>query len=144
MALKLDGFEGRGTFAHGIHPPGRKRLSKDAAIRVMPTPNTVVLSLHQNIGGPCEPLVKARQKVAWGESDFFQAKGNGDIWQAASRLGGKRLFSGHGYGPWVRFPVAILPGARKRRITQTFSPFKYHRQGAGIKRQFPVSRPPGA
>ena len=67
MALKLDGFEGRGTFAHGIHPPDRKRLSKDAAIRVMPTPNTVVLSLHQNIGGPCEPLVKARQKVAWGE-----------------------------------------------------------------------------
>jgi electron transport complex protein RnfC len=67
MALNLDGFEGCGTFAHGIHPPDRKALSKDAAIRVMPTPDSVVLSLHQNIGGPCEPLVKPRQAVAWGE-----------------------------------------------------------------------------
>ncbi|WP_319407753.1 electron transport complex subunit RsxC [uncultured Desulfosarcina sp.] len=68
MALKLHGFEGRGTFAHGIHPPDRKALSKDAPIRVMPTPDAVVLSLHQNIGGPCEPLVKPRQTVAWGET----------------------------------------------------------------------------
>ncbi len=67
MALRRNGFEGRGTFARGIHPPGRKHLSTDAAIRVMPTPPKVVLSLHQNIGGPCEPLVKPRQKVAWGE-----------------------------------------------------------------------------
>ncbi|BBO92271.1 electron transport complex subunit RsxC [Desulfosarcina ovata] len=67
MALKLEGYEGNGTFSHGIHPPERKSISKDAAIRVMPTPDTVVLSLHQNIGGPCEPLVKPRKKVAWGE-----------------------------------------------------------------------------
>ena len=67
MALKLDGYEGNGTFAHGIHPPDRKKLSKDAAIQVMPTPETVVLSLHQNIGGPCESLVKTKQAVAWGE-----------------------------------------------------------------------------
>ena len=67
MARKLDGYEGNGTFPHGIHPPGRKTFSKDAAIRVMPTPATVVLSLHQNIGGPCEQLVKPRQTVAWGE-----------------------------------------------------------------------------
>lgn len=67
MALKLDGYEGNGTFAHGIHPPDRKTISKDAAIRVMPTPEMVVLSLHQNIGGPCEQLVKPRKAVAWGE-----------------------------------------------------------------------------
>lgn len=67
MALKLDGYEGNGTFPHGIHPPDRKQFSKNAAIQVMPTPQTVVLSLHQNIGGPCEQLVKPRQKVDWGE-----------------------------------------------------------------------------
>ena len=67
MALKLDGYAGNGTFPHGIHPPDRKQFSKDAAIQVMPTPKTVVLSLHQNIGGPCEQLVKPRQTVAWGE-----------------------------------------------------------------------------
>ncbi len=67
MGLKLEGYAGSGTFAHGIHPSDHKALSKDAAIRVMPTPDTVVLSLHQNIGGPCEPLVKSRQAVVWGE-----------------------------------------------------------------------------
>jgi electron transport complex protein RnfC len=67
MGLKLDGYDGNGTFAHGVHPPGRKELAKDASIRVMPTPEKVVLSLHQNIGGPSEPLVKPRQNVGWGE-----------------------------------------------------------------------------
>ncbi|HSO19087.1 MAG TPA: electron transport complex subunit RsxC [Desulfosarcina sp.] len=67
MTQKLKGLAGRGTFAHGIHPPDRKDLSKDAPIRVMPTPDSVVLSLHQNIGGPCEPLVKPRRMVQWGE-----------------------------------------------------------------------------
>lgn len=64
---KLDGYKGTGTFPHGIHPPDRKQYSKEAAIEVMPTPKKVVLPLHQNIGGPCEQLVKPRQAVAWGE-----------------------------------------------------------------------------
>ena len=67
MGLKLDGYDGNGTFSHGVHPPERKALAKDASIRVMPTPDKVVLSLHQNIGGPSEPLVKPRQTVGWGE-----------------------------------------------------------------------------
>ncbi|WP_319523697.1 electron transport complex subunit RsxC [Breoghania sp.] len=67
MGLKIKGFDGNGTFVHGVHPPGYKSLAQDAPIRVMPTPDLVVLSLHQNIGGPCEPLVKPRQNVGWGE-----------------------------------------------------------------------------
>jgi Na+-translocating ferredoxin:NAD+ oxidoreductase subunit C len=67
MGLKLEGFEGSGTFAHGIHPPDRKEISRDAAIRILLTPQMVQLSLHQNIGAPCESLVKPRQSVAWGE-----------------------------------------------------------------------------
>jgi len=67
MALTIEGVAGSGTFAHGIHPPDHKDLSKAAIIRVMPTPDTVVLSLHQHIGGPCESLVKPRQTVQWGE-----------------------------------------------------------------------------
>jgi electron transport complex protein RnfC len=67
MGLRLNGYDGNGTFSHGIHPPDHKDLAKDAAIRVMPTPERVVLSLHQNIGGPCAPLVKPRQSVAWGD-----------------------------------------------------------------------------
>jgi len=67
MGLNLNGFDGNGTFDHGIHPPDHKALAKDESIRVMPTPDKVVLPLHQNIGGPCEPVVKARQAVSWGE-----------------------------------------------------------------------------
>lgn len=67
MSLDTKGLAGNGTFAHGIHPPVRKNLAKNAAIRVLPTPDKVALSLHQNIGGPSVPTVKARQAVSWGE-----------------------------------------------------------------------------
>jgi len=67
MSLNLQGLAGKGTFAHGVHPPSRKDLSKDASIRILPTPDQVVLSLHQNIGGPSIPMVKPRQIVSWGE-----------------------------------------------------------------------------
>ncbi|MDL2274564.1 electron transport complex subunit RsxC [Desulfosarcina sp. OttesenSCG-928-G10] len=67
MALKLEGYDGSGTFSHGIHPPERKAISKAAAIQALPTPEKVMLSLHQNIGGPSEAVVKPRQTVEWGE-----------------------------------------------------------------------------
>jgi electron transport complex protein RnfC len=60
-------FSGPGTFAHGIHPPQCKDLSDTAAIEIVPAPEKVVLPLLQHIGGPCVPLVKPKQKVAFGE-----------------------------------------------------------------------------
>ena len=60
-------FPGAGTFAHGVHPPTRKMLAADAPIEVIPTPDKVVLPLLQHVGGPCKPIVKPRQKVAFGE-----------------------------------------------------------------------------
>ena len=59
---------GRGTFAHGIHPPANKHFSARRPIEVVPPPARVVLPLQQNIGGPCTPVVKPRQKVAWGDT----------------------------------------------------------------------------
>jgi len=58
---------GDGTFARGIHPPANKHFSTGCAIEVVPCPERVVLPLQQNVGGPCTPVVKPRQKVAWGE-----------------------------------------------------------------------------
>ncbi len=58
---------GRGTFAHGVHPPQRKELSADAPIEIVPAPARVVLPLQQHVGGPCTPVVKPRQEVAFGE-----------------------------------------------------------------------------
>lgn len=34
---------------------------------VMPASEKVALFLHQDIGGPCEPVVEARRNLAWGE-----------------------------------------------------------------------------
>jgi len=60
-------FPGPGTFAHGVHPPQRKSLAADAPIEIIPTPEKILLPLQQHIGGPCTPLVKARQEVVFGE-----------------------------------------------------------------------------
>ena len=51
-------FPGKGTFAHGVHPPPRKNLSEDGPIEIVPTPAKVTLPLQQHVGGPCAPLVK--------------------------------------------------------------------------------------
>jgi len=59
---------GRGTFARGVHPPGRKWLSADAAIEVLATPAEVLVPLLQHIGAPCESLVKNKQAVTLGET----------------------------------------------------------------------------
>jgi H+/Na+-translocating ferredoxin:NAD+ oxidoreductase subunit C len=60
-------FPGPGTFAHGVHPPERKSMAADLPIEIIPTPKKVLLPLQQHIGGPCTPLVKAKQRVAFGE-----------------------------------------------------------------------------
>jgi electron transport complex protein RnfC len=60
-------FPGPGTFSHGVHPPQRKELAADAPIEIVPAPEKVVLPLLQHVGGPCTPLVKPKQEVAFGE-----------------------------------------------------------------------------
>jgi electron transport complex protein RnfC len=65
--FKLNGFPGKGSFPHGIHPPDNKHFSAESPIEVIPTPKNVVLPLLQNIGAPCEAIVKPKQTVAYGE-----------------------------------------------------------------------------
>jgi electron transport complex protein RnfC len=60
-------FPGPGTFAHGVHPPQRKELAADAPIEIIPPPEKIILPLQQHIGGPCTPIVKPKQSVAFGE-----------------------------------------------------------------------------
>ena len=60
-------YPGPGTFDHGVHPPQRKELAADEPIEIMPAPQKVVLPLLQHIGGPCTPVVKPKQAVAFGE-----------------------------------------------------------------------------
>ena len=67
MGLNIKGFPGKGTFAHGVHPPERKSFSEDVPIEIIPAPKKVLLPLLQNVGAPCVPQVKARQEVAFGD-----------------------------------------------------------------------------
>ncbi|MBN1930513.1 MAG: electron transport complex subunit RsxC [Desulfobacterales bacterium] len=67
MGLTINGLKGRGSFAHGVHPPERKSFAGDQAIEILPSPQKVVIPLLQNVGAPCVPLVKPKQIVSFGE-----------------------------------------------------------------------------
>ena len=51
----------------GIHPRGRKELSRGAAVTAMPPPRTVAISLAQHIGAPAIPVVEAGGLVKTGQ-----------------------------------------------------------------------------
>jgi electron transport complex protein RnfC len=59
--------KGTGDFARGVHPPERKDFSKGAAIEAAPVPEQVFVPLHQHAGAACEPVVKVKQEVKWGD-----------------------------------------------------------------------------
>ena len=62
--FSIKGLRKKSTFPHGIHPPGNKHFAIDAPIEVLPPPDILILPVQQNIGGPCEPIVKAKQQVS--------------------------------------------------------------------------------
>jgi len=67
MGLDRKEIAGGGTFARGVHPPERKNFAAEAPIEVIDRPEDVVIPLIQQIGAPCEPVVKAKQDVAFGD-----------------------------------------------------------------------------
>ncbi len=67
MSVQLADFPGTGTFAGGVHPLEHKKLSEHKAVEVLPVPEQVFIPLLQHTGAACEPIVKLRQEVTWGE-----------------------------------------------------------------------------
>jgi electron transport complex protein RnfC len=55
------------TFKGGIHPPDKKDLAKDRAIKEAKSPQRVVIPLSQHLGAPCKPIVSIGQEVKKGE-----------------------------------------------------------------------------
>ncbi len=74
MAFLFKGGKSGGTFPRGVHPPERKTFSEDAPIEVMPPPKKVTIPLLQNVGAPCEPIVKPKTMVEFGQK-IAQGKG---------------------------------------------------------------------
>ena len=54
------------SFFGGVHPKDQKR-TRDVAVQVFPEPDTLVVSMSQHIGVPCEPLVKKNDPVKKGQ-----------------------------------------------------------------------------
>lgn len=55
------------TFRGGIHPPGYKEATAHMAIEKAADPTVVYIPLQQHIGAPCQPLVKAGDRVTVGQ-----------------------------------------------------------------------------
>jgi electron transport complex protein RnfC len=51
------------TFKGGIHPPDKKELAKDKAIKNAQAPKQIVIPLSQHIGAPCKLEVEIGQQV---------------------------------------------------------------------------------
>ena len=94
MAATTTRQAGRGTFAHGVHPPEHKHFSEDLPIEVVPSPAKVQLPLLQHVGAPSVPVVKAKDVVAMGD---MISKGGGFVsalsFRAARRARGPALRS---------------------------------------------------
>jgi len=58
--MKLLGFRG------GIHPPGKKEISKSAVIEKLPLPEMLYIPLSQHAGAPANPVVKKGDEVKVG------------------------------------------------------------------------------
>ncbi|HHV38852.1 MAG TPA: electron transport complex subunit RsxC [Tepidimicrobium sp.] len=66
------------SFKGGANVPHFKSFTDDKEIEKMPTPDRVVIPMHQSFGDPCEPLVKVGDRVEVGQkigdsSEFFSA-----------------------------------------------------------------------
>lgn len=55
------------SFKGGIHPPHFKKLTEKLSIEDAPEPKRVIIPMQQHIGAPCEPIVKAGDKVFVGQ-----------------------------------------------------------------------------
>lgn len=55
------------SFSQGVHPPERKKLSRDKRIEKIPSPPRVIIPLSQHIGAPCKPLVGKKDDVEIGQ-----------------------------------------------------------------------------
>ena len=55
------------SFFGGVHPKDNKAYTRDLPVQQFPAPDTLVVSMSQHIGVPCEPLVKKNDPVKKGQ-----------------------------------------------------------------------------
>jgi len=55
------------SFSGGAHVPHFKSFTDELSIQKMSVPEKVIIPMHQSLGDPCKPLVKAGDKVTVGQ-----------------------------------------------------------------------------
>lgn len=74
MTTNQKSMSGRHTFARGVHPADGKDLARNSPIEVMPLPAEIRVPVLQHAGAPSDPVVKAKDVVAYGQK-IAEAKG---------------------------------------------------------------------
>ncbi len=67
IAELVESLKGFKSFPRGIRPPHRKKYAQAAPIELFVPKGPLVVPFVQHIGAPCEPTVKPRQEVGFGE-----------------------------------------------------------------------------
>ncbi len=62
-----DRMRGLKSFPRGIHPPHRKQYSESLPIETFVPKQDLMIPMVQHIGTPCNPIVKAREAVKFGQ-----------------------------------------------------------------------------
>ena len=65
--MNITAYFSRFRMRGGVHPEGRKELSADIPIRVLPLPERLFVSLQQHIGAPASPVVQVGDPVLKGQ-----------------------------------------------------------------------------
>lgn len=60
-------LSGLKSFQRGIHPPHRKKYSESAAITPFTPQGDLLIPMSQHIGPPCQPTIKPREEVTYGQ-----------------------------------------------------------------------------
>jgi len=58
---------GKKTFAHGVHPPQLKEVTRQLPIHQFPFPSLLIVPLSQHIGKPAKPIVAEGEEVVRGQ-----------------------------------------------------------------------------
>jgi len=63
----VERFKGLRSFDRGIHPPHRKKYTEAAPIKLFTPKGELLIPMSQHIGAPCEPIIKPREAVTFGQ-----------------------------------------------------------------------------
>ena len=113
----------RSSFTGGIHPPYSKGLTKAKQIELCKVPELVTIPLQQNIGAPCQSLVKKGDKILLGQK-IGQPRGYVSAPVHSSVSGAVKSIETADLPTGVRFPCVIIENDGSDTLDPSIKPGK--------------------